>query len=157
MVGTWRRPHLGKIGPSEAVIASVRRETRDCSSVLLQVVPVRVHGVGERYRDTLALLDPGAQTSLCCSSILNELHLGGESQPLRLNSVEAVGRERMSQRVQLDISPLAETEDTSMKICVPEAFSVQNINVRTPTVNKRTLGKLQHLKDLKMPELVGSN
>ena len=148
-------PHPGAV-TSEAVIASVRRETRDCSSVLLQVVPVRVHGVGGRYRETLALLDPGAQTSLCCSSILDELHLRGESQPLRLNSVEAVGRERKSQRVQLDISPLAKTEDTSMKICVPEAFSVHDINVQTPTVNKRTLGELQHLKDLKMPELVGA-
>ena len=66
-----------------------------------------------------------------------------------------MGRERLSQRVQLDISPLAGTEDASRRIRVPETFSVEKLNVRTPTVARRSLSDLQHLKDLRIPELSG--
>ena len=143
----------GESATDEVTIASVRQETRGRSSVLLQVVPVRVHGADGRCRDTLALLDPGAQTSLC--TLLDSLHIAGEAQPLRLHSVEAEGRERLSRRVQLELSPLAETEDRSRKIIVPEAFYVDRVNVRTPVVKSREVSKLRHLEGLTLPDLRG--
>ena len=140
---------------SEVTIASVRRETEERSSVILQVVPVRIHGQDGRYRDTLALLDPGAQTSLCSRSVLDALHIEGEAQPLRLNNVEASGRERLAQRVRLEISPLADTEDRSKKISVPEAFSVEKLNVRTPVLKTKRLSNLRHLDGLILPDISG--
>ena len=56
-----------KIGRSIAVI-------QQSSPTLLQIVPVRVHGAGGRARDTLAMLDPGSQTSLCADTIINDLN-----------------------------------------------------------------------------------
>ncbi|XP_043242111.1 uncharacterized protein LOC122391871 [Amphibalanus amphitrite] len=141
---------------NEATIASIRHGTTvDSSSVLLQVVPVRVHGSCGRFKDTLALLDPGAQTSLCNVSLLDELQVDGEIQTLRLNNVEAAGQEKMSRRVQLELSPLAETEEGSQKIYVPEAFSVDRVNVRVPVLKKKALWKLKHLQGLKIPDLSG--
>ena len=150
-------PVAGAVGSSvnEATIASVRKDTRDCSSTLLQVVPVRVHGSGGRFKETLALLDPGAQTSLCSVSLLEELQVDGEIRPLRLNSVESEGLERMSRRVQLELSPLAVTEDASKKICIPEAYSVDRVNVRVPVMKKKELQKMKHLQGLDIPDLCG--
>ena len=144
---------------NDVTIASVRKDGRAGPSVLLQIVPVRIHGTGGRSRDTFALLDPGAQTSLCKESVLDELGLEGERQTLRLNNVEAAGRERTARRVQLELSPIAGTEwngmEDSRRICVPEAFSVEKVNVRAPTVNRQKLSSFPHLQGLTIPDLTG--
>ncbi|XP_043220101.1 uncharacterized protein LOC122380753 [Amphibalanus amphitrite] len=137
----------------EITIASVRREEQDACHVLLQVVPVRVHGPAGQYKDTLALLDPGAQTSLCNASVLDELQVEGEVQPVRLSNVEAAGRERLSRRTTLELSPLASTEDPSKRILVPEIFSVDRVNVRTPTIRGKNVSKFKHLEGLKIPDI----
>ena len=151
------RPAAGTVDTaSEAIIASIRQGTSgDSSSVLLQVVPVRVHGSGGRFKDTLALLDPGAQTSLCNVSLLDEMQIEGVVQTLRLNNVETAGQERQSRRVQLELSPLAESEEGSQKIRVPEAFSVERVNVRVPVLKRKALWKMKHLHGLKIPNLAG--
>ena len=69
--------------------------------------------------------------------------------------MEASGRERLAQRVRLEISPLADTEDRSKKISVPEAFSVEKLNVRTPVLKTRRLSKLRHLDGLILPDISG--
>ena len=55
----------------------------ESTDTLLQLVPVRIHGPkGER--DVVALLDLGAQTSLCCRDVLKELGIHGREEDLRL-------------------------------------------------------------------------
>ena len=138
---------------NEHTVASVTGAGEKCSSVvLLQVVPVRVQGKDGRHKDTLALLDPGAQTSLCQEGLLEELGIQGEPQPLILHNVEADGQEKISRRVKLELSPLAVTEDRDQLICVPEAYSVKKVNVRTPSINKRWKTKWKHLEDLALPD-----
>ena len=137
---------------SQHTVASFTNVSAASPTVLLQVVPVRVHGANGKTRDTLALLDPGAQTSLCCASVLRELSITGQPQPLRLRNVESDGEEKMSERVQLAVSPLADTEDRSRLICVPEAYSVTRVNVRTPTVSAKSRHKWTHLQDLDIPD-----
>ena len=123
--------------------------------VLLQVVPVRIHGEGGKSKDTLALLDPGAQTSLCAKKVLQELNITGETQPLRLHNVETDGERKMSELVHLEVSPLADTEDQTKVICVPEVYSVTRVNVRTPTISAKNKSDWKHLQDLGIPDCRG--
>ena len=165
--GSQRIRSITPVAPGPAAVADPRREVHTnrltvasvtdtgerCSSpVLLQVVPVRVQGRNGRHKDTLALLDPGAQTSLCQEGLLEELEIQGEPQPLTLRNVEADGEERMSRRVQLELSPLAATEDKNRLICVPEAYSVKKVNVRTPSISSKCKAKWKHLEDLALPD-----
>ena len=77
----------------------------ESTDTLLQLVPVRIHGPkGER--DVVALLDSGAQTSLCCRDVLEELGIHGIEENLRLQNVEGSGATQSSFRVQLTVSPL---------------------------------------------------
>ena len=137
---------------SQPTVASFAKVSAAPPTVLLQVVPVRVHGASGSTRDTLALLDPGAQTSLCRASVLQELGIRGQPQQLRLRNVEADGEERMSERVQLTVSPLADSEDHARLICVPEAYSVATVNVRTPTVSAKKSETWTHLQDIQIPD-----
>ena len=151
---------------NQHTVASFTREDDKVSpTVLLQVVPVRIHGVNGKKKDTLALLDPGAQTSLCCASLLEELGITGDLQSLRLHNVESDGVEKISQRVRLEVSPLADTEDQTRLICIPEAYSVARVNVRTPTISAKNRSDWRHLQDLSIPDctagevelLIGAN
>ena len=153
---TEATPATDKPVRSEANQHTVASFTRDddkvSPTVLLQVVPVRIHGVNGKKNDTLALLDPGAQTSLCCASVLEELGITGDLQSLRLRNVESDGVEKISQRVRLEVSPLADTEDQTRLICIPEAYSVARVNVRTPTISAKKRSDWRHLQDLSVPD-----
>ena len=77
----------GRTGEQERVVAAASYHREDKHAVtLLQIVPVRVHG-RRGTRDTFALLDPGAQTSLCSNELADQLDIPGKtSGALRANS-----------------------------------------------------------------------
>ena len=120
-----------RTGESEhRVIAAVtEREQGSDGVTLLQIVPVRVHAQDGQYRDTLALLDPGSQTSLCSEAVIRDMNISGQVQPLCIENVEGRGNVRRATRVQLTLRPLCEAEDPDRKILVPEAFSVPQVNL----------------------------
>ena len=96
---------------------------------LLQIVPVRVNGRKGRTRDTLALLDPGSQTSLCADAVVRDLLIPGEETQLFLKHIGGTAPPQTSPKLQLLLSPLS---DEKQQIIVPEAFSVPQVNIRTP-------------------------
>ena len=57
------------------------------TDTLLQLVPVWIRGP-KGDRDVVALLDPGAQTSLCCEDVLKEVRVQGRRYYLRLNNIQ---------------------------------------------------------------------
>ena len=122
---------------------------RGQSITLLQLVPVTILARNGKCKTVCALLDPGSQTSLCCEDVVAELGLSGEGQLLRLQSVEGCGAAQKTKRLQLTILP---AEDKP-PIIVPEAFSVREIKVTVPNVQKRA--SWTHLKDLDLPKCDG--
>lgn len=78
-----RRPTTGAQCGENRVVATLADNVRE-SQVLLQVVPVRILGSNDRYCDTLALLDSGAETSLCSDRIADKLQLHNMIQPIRI-------------------------------------------------------------------------
>ena len=152
--GSKRMTPQARDSEHRVVAAVMEQEQRPEGVTLLQIVPVREHAPDGQYRDTLALLDPGSQTSLCSEAIIHEVNLSGETQPLCIENVEGRGNVRRSTRVQLTLSPLCEGEDPSRKISVPEAFSVPRVNVRVPEMpqKKKNWSRWKHLHGLQLPD-----
>ncbi|XP_043241080.1 uncharacterized protein LOC122391342 [Amphibalanus amphitrite] len=123
-------------------------------STLLQVVPVRVHGDDGAYVDTCALLDSGADTSLCTEDVLRRLGITGEPEELRLNNVEETGEKRMSVRTTLTVSPVA-AADGEERLTVPEVFSVKKLNLRPQRIDWREKHNWKHLAGISIPDTNG--
>ena len=123
------------------------------TGTLLQIVPVRIHGENEDFHDTYALLDPGAESSLCNEAVLNRLNLRRENGQLCLQTVEGTGRPKASAKVKLELSSLASNE--TRRITVPEAWSVPSVNIDIPNISKRQRERWRHIQDLDIPECSG--
>ena len=117
---------------------------------LLQIVPVRVHGSAGRSRETLALLDPGSQTSLCADAVVSDLFLPGDETQLLLSHIGGTGPLQRSRKLRLVLSPL--TGEGNQQIVVPEAFSVPKVNIRTPVVSAKHSSHWKHLEGLPIPD-----
>ena len=127
--------------PTVAVTTPQRDET-----TLLQIVPVRVHGE-DSYVDTFAILDSGAQVSLCTENIARKLKLKGEAQPLSLNNVEGSGQRRMALKTSMKLTPLARDSEPG-SIMATEVWTVPRLNVPSPQISSRTRAQWQHLEGL---------
>ena len=123
------------------------------SQTLLQVVPVRVHGPKGATRDTLALLDPGSQTSLCADAVVNELGLTGEDTQLLLRHIGGNAPPQRSQKLKLLLTPL--TDEEKEDVIVHEAFSVPQVNIKTPIISTKVKRHFNHLKGLPIPDCSG--
>ena len=138
-------------GETRVVTASTR--IGKTTGTLLQIVPVRIHGENEDFRDTYALLDPGAESSLCNEAVLNRLNLRGQNGQLCLQTVEGTGRPKASAKVKLELSSLASNE--TRRITVPEAWSVPSVNIDMPNISKSHREGWRHIQDLDIPECSG--
>ena len=138
-------------GSSPFVAASLSEET----DTLLQVVQVRVHGA-TKSKDVLALLDTGAQTSLCSDDVLQELGIAGDPRQLCIQHVEGSGAMKPSERVTLTVSALGDDVKGGY-IEIPEVWAVPSLNVTAPTVTQRQLKQCEHLRGLKFPQYDGGD
>ena len=126
----------------------------ESTDTLLQLVPVRIHGPkGER--DVVALLDSGAQTSLCFKDVLEELGIHGRKENLRLQTIEGCGSRQSSFRVQLTVSPLG-TDAKEGRIVVPDVWCVPKLNVSAPRVSNRKVHSWKHLQDVDLRQYSGA-
>ena len=122
------------------------------TGAILQVVPVTVYGKNGNQQ-TYALLDSGSETSFCTEALLNKLEATGQETKLRLRTVDGDSEEKLTTRVQLQISA-TDPSDTGHrgKIDVPEAWAVPELKVNCPRVSKTQLGKWTHLRGLDIPD-----
>ena len=120
------------------------------TATLLQVVPVRVHG-RNGIRDTFALLDPGAQTSLCSNELADHLDIPGESQELCVQTVEGSGRTQRARKMEMELSGLS-TAATKKRITVPEVWTVPRLNIPMPSINRQQRSTWRHLDNLDVPD-----
>ena len=100
--------------------------------------------------NTLALLDPGSQTSLCPDAVLHELRIKGEATQLSLKHIGGSEPPQRSQKIALQLSSLL--GETCRLISVTEAHSVQNINIRTPVISSKDRSTWKHLLGLPIPD-----
>ena len=140
-----------RVEDPRSVMATNTEPERSQVTALLQVVPVRIHGENGAHVDTCALLDSGADTSLCAEHVLRRLSITGPTQELRLNNVEETGERKTSMRVSLQISPIAADGETE-RVTVREAFSVPKLNVRSQRVDWRERSKWKHLSGIEIPD-----
>ena len=115
-------------------------------TTLLQIVPVRVHGA-ESYVDTFALLDSGAQVSLCTEELARKLSLKGETRPLSLNNVENSGQRRMALKTSLKLTPLAR-DSRPGAVTASEVWTVPRLNVPSPQISPASRAQWKHLTGL---------
>ena len=125
------------------IIAAASKE--DLDTTLLQVVRVMILGKQGRSRTVNALLDPGAQTSLCCEEVLRHLKISGEERKLQLLTVRGCGAAQHSQRVTLTLLPTNEL--CPKPILVPEVFSVPELHVKVPCL-ERYMQNWSHIQGL---------
>ena len=115
-------------------------------TTLLHIVPLHVHGVNT-YVVTFALLDSGAQVSLCTESLARKLDLRGETRSLSLNSVESSGRRRMALKTSLKMAPLARDSNPDF-VTASEVWTVPRLNVPSPHISAKAREQWEHLKGL---------
>lgn len=124
---------------------------RNSRSVLLQVIPVTLHGPSGSIV-SYAMLDGGSTCSLLDKQLANQLGLVGKVQELDLSGI----RERSllsSERVNLSVSP---SDNISERYSIRGAWVVDDLNLPTVNVdiNKEKL-KWHHLKDITFPTVNG--
>ena len=143
----------GRVFPrSEAAGGASSRRTvavttpQEDETTLLQIVPVRVHG-SDSYIDTFAILDSGAQVSLCTEKLARKLKLKGETRPLSLNNVENSGQRRMALKTSLKLTPLARDSEPG-DVTASEVWTVPRLNVPSPQISSTSRAQWQHLTGL---------
>ena len=137
-------------GQERVVAAAAYQHKNEHVVTLLQVVPVRVHGKNGT-RDTFALLDPGAQTSLCSNALADQLNIQGKSQELCVQTVQGSGKRQTARKMVMELSGLS-ADASKERITVPEVWAVPRLNISMPRVNKQDKKKWQHLNDLDVPD-----
>ena len=91
------------------------------TGAILQVVPVTVYGQNGNQQ-TYALLDPGSETSFCTETLLNKLEATGQQTKLRLRTVDGDSKEKLTARVQLQVSATGPSAaDHRRRIMVPRS------------------------------------
>ncbi|XP_074657307.1 uncharacterized protein LOC141910513 [Tubulanus polymorphus] len=135
--------------PPKKLVYTLARKPAVSDEVLLQVVPLRLHGDDGKFVDTFAVLDPGSQTSLCSQEIVDQLGLDGEDKMLRLNTVEGQGCQRAVKLVKLDVAPLA-SGSTQKLINVDEVWSVPALKIPVAHTRLKPKQSWSHLDDIEV-------
>ena len=140
-------PNAGSRTARRTVAAAMPGSAPTKTRTLLQVVPIRVMGSGGKFADTFALLDSGAQISLCSEDILTELEIDGQAQSLCLDNVEGSGRTRTAKKVSLELRPLS-YDATISSVTVSEVWSVPALNVPSPKMSRSERSEWKHIQGL---------
>ena len=98
--------------------------TRQSSQVILQVVPVILHGPAKHLR-TYAMLDLGSTCSLIENRIADELGLDGPQDRITLNGIQQ-RNSILSRKVSLSVSP---SSNHAERWSVDHARTVEQLNL----------------------------
>ena len=132
------------------VTASGHHQEDKGNVTLLQVVSVRVFG-RTGTRDTLALLDPGAQTSLCSQKLADKLGISGEPQELCMQTIQGTGRGQVARKLVMEVQGLS-PEASEKRITLSEVWAVPKMNISVPRISERHRQTWRHLENLDVPD-----
>ena len=121
--------------------------------VLLQVLPVQIHGP-HGVVDTYAALDAGSDSTLIRRDLADHLRLGGETHQISLNTVGSDAKIQNVSRVSFSLSSKVHPQPIS----VQGAWVIDRLNVPSVKVSKeRVTEQWNHLLNIDLPELDGSD
>ena len=127
-----------------AVTSTACRRKEVGKTTLLQVVPVKILGADGKSVTTCALLDPGAQTTLCTKGLADQLGIEGVQERLQLQTVQGPAAAQLLWKVPLKLLPI----DGQSSIDVDEAYTVDDLNIHVPFVDKKQKKRWPHISDL---------
>ena len=116
------------------------------SQVLLQVVPIKVHGPAGSH-PTRALLDLGSQVTLVTDDLCESLGISGPANDLVLTTVNGKERLRWSRRVTLSIQSAVNGENHEIR----DAQTTSTINVTNLALDSYDEVSWPHLADIQLP------
>ena len=144
----------GNHGPPKEENVGAASESRQPSQVkqsipvLLQVIPVTIHGPNGSLT-THAMLDNGSTCSLIVSDVADKLGLKGPQEQIILNGIQ--GKSQLnSRRVNMEDSPV---NMVTPRFKVNGALVVEHLNIAQQNINMVDVkSKWSHLKDINIPE-----
>jgi hypothetical protein len=149
-----KEPGFGIKPPEREENIGATFESKQCSQVkrgmpvLLQVIPVTVHGPNG-YLNTHAMLDSGSTCSLVLSSVAEKLGLEGSEERIILNGIQGTC-ELNSRRVNTQVSAV---NMVTPRFEVNGALVVEHLNIAQQKVNLVDVkSKWPHLKEIDIPE-----
>ena len=113
-------------------------------TTLLQVLPVKVLGAEGKCVTTRALLDPGAQTTLCTKELADQLGIEGVQERLQLHTVQGPAAAQLLYKVPLKLQLI----DGKSPIDVDEAYTVDDLNIHIPFIDRKQRKRWSHISAL---------
>ena len=117
-------------------------------SVYLRVVPVLIHGNNGTIK-TYAMLDQGADVTLCSKTLFNKMGIPGRNKTL---SITTINNSQSVPGIEFDvtISPV----NGSREINLDNVWTVDRIPVKSSSIATRAdIGSCPHLADIELTEL----
>ena len=117
-------------------------------SVYLRVVPVLIHGNNGTIK-TYAMLDQGADVTLCSKTLFNKMGILGRNKTL---SITTINNSQSIPGIEFDVtlSPV----NGSSEIHLDNVWTADRIPVKSSSIATRAdIGSCPHLADIKLTEL----
>ena len=132
----------------------------NCSSTVtaikncLGIIPVVVRGTNGNTCETYALVDDGADKTLCDERLLQKL--GTESRPVMFQMTTATSQKVQQEGREVDLQIRSVSSDSLIDI--RKVWSVKHLPVSSRSAaNNKDLSKYAHLSDIYIPEIESSN
>ena len=137
--------------PPTGVQSNINQVCFQPRKVLLQILPVQIHGQ-KGVVNTYAVLDPGSDSTLIRKDLADQLQLGGETHQLSLNTVGNDAKTQNLCRVSFSLSSKGHPEP----VLVHGAWVIDKLNIPSVKVSKEgAIERWRHLSDVDLPELEG--
>lgn len=121
-----------------------------CVKACLGIVPVTVKGKNGGTCQTYALLDDGADKTLCDERLLQKLNELGRPVTFKIATVSSTGSTVFGQEIDLDVSSASGVGDVHLT----GVWTVKRLPITTKSAaRKEQVSKIPHLSDVDVPDV----
>ncbi|CAG2201460.1 unnamed protein product [Mytilus edulis] len=147
LLHSWVKPESDNTAsPSVNCAATDNSLIRNC----LGIIPVLVRGGDGNSCQTYALLDDGADKTLCDERLLKKLNLATRPVTFHMSTVSSSGSTIHGQEVDLQVRPIDGDEDVSLQ----KVWSVKKLPISTRSAAENAdIRKLAYLADIDIPKI----
>ena len=150
LLHSWVKPEFDHtVQPSVNCAATNHTSVKNC----LGIIPVTVTGGNGNSCQTYALLDDGADTSLCDERLLQKLDVASKPVSFQISTVNSSGGTIQGHEIDLNIKTINCSNNQSVKL--DRVWSVKQlpISTRSAAVINADIRDMPHLSDLEIPEI----